>query len=141
MNTNVKVALAVVVALLVAFGGGWLWAASGRWQSERALQAAELRSELLEGRNRLLDARLSVYDLNFGDASRHFEDAKGLLRRAEERLKALRRDDDVKRLDSAVTTIDDAQRMAGTLDQAANRRAGEAARTVSEVLKREPARS
>ena len=35
MNTNVKVALAVVVALLVAFGGGWLWARSVIWFFQR----------------------------------------------------------------------------------------------------------
>lgn len=140
MMTKVKLVVGVVAALLVAVAGGWVWGASGRWENERALHAAELRNELLEGRNLLLDARLSVYDLNFGDASRHFEDAKGLLRRAAERLKALGRRDDAKQLDLAVTTIDEAQRMAGQLDQAANKRAAEAAKTVSEILGRERAR-
>jgi hypothetical protein len=140
LNTTVKLALGVVLAVLVAGTAGWVWASSGRWETERALQASELRNELLEARALLLEARLSVYDLNFGDASRHFEGAKDLLRRAGERLKAQGREDEVKRLDSAVTTIDDAQRMAGQLDQAANRRAGEAAQIVSELLGRETAR-
>lgn len=140
MNTKVKLALGVVVALLVAGAGGWFWGASGRWENERALQAAELRNDLLEAHSLLLDARLSIYGLNFGDASRHFEDAKGLLRRAGGWLKGLGRGEDAKRLDLAVTTIDEAQRMAGQLDQGANSRAADAARTVAKLLGKERTR-
>jgi hypothetical protein len=139
MHAKVKLAVGVLAALLIAVAGGWIWGASGSWENERALREIELRNELLEGRTQLLDARLSVYDLNFGDASRHFEDAKGLLRRAAVRLNALGRGDEAKALELAVTTIDDAQRMAGQLDQAANKRAAEAVRAVSEILGRERA--
>jgi hypothetical protein len=126
--------ISVAVALLVAALGGWLWGTSGRSGVARALQVSELRGELLGARAATLDARVAVYSVNFGEASRHLEDARGLLRRADERLKSLGRDDEVKQVETALAGIDDAQRLAGKLDQNANSRAGEAAKIVSDVL-------
>jgi len=130
-----KLVLGVFVALLVALLAGWLWGASGKWDLDRALQVSELRTDLLQARSSVLVARLDVYSVNFGDASRHLEDARGLLRRAGERLKSLGRPDDVKRLDLALVRIDEAQRLAGQLDQEANSRAAEAAQTIDDVLR------
>ena len=126
--------ISVAAALLVAALGGWLWGTSGRSAMTRALETSELRAELLGARAATLDARVAVYSVNFGEASRHLEDARGLLRRADERLKSLGRDDEVKQLETALAGIDDAQRLAGKLDQNANSRAGEAAKIVSDVL-------
>ena len=130
-----KLVLGVFVALLVALLAGWLWGASGKWDLDRALRVSELRTDLLQARSSVLVARLDVYSVNFGDASRHLEDARGLLRRAGERLKSLGRPDDVKRLDLALVRIDEAQRLAGQLDQEANSRAAEAAQTIDDVLR------
>jgi hypothetical protein len=105
-----------------------------------ALQASELRGELLGARAAILDARVAIYSINFGEASRHLEDARGLLRRANERLKNLGRDDEVKQVQTALASVDDAQRMAGKLDQSANSRAGEAAKIVADVLDAEAKR-
>jgi hypothetical protein len=132
--------IAVVVALLVTAFGGWLWGASGRWTAERERQALELRQELVEGRSALLDTRLDLYSVNFGEAIRHLEGARGLLRRAGERLKNLGRDDEVRQVQTALARIDDAQLMAGKLDQSANSRAGEAAKMVADVLDAEAKR-
>ena len=63
-----------------------------------------------------------------------------LLRRAEERFKRLGRDDEVKQVQAALTTIDDAQRMAGKLDQSANSRAGDAAKLLADLLDAEATR-
>jgi hypothetical protein len=120
--------------LLVAVFAGWLWGASGRWSVERVQQSLELRQDLVEGRSALLDARLDLYSLNFGDASRHLENARGLLGHADQRLKSLGRDDEVKDVETALAAIDDAQRLAGKLDQNANSRAGDAAKILSNVL-------
>jgi len=49
-----KLILRIGLALLVAGGAGWVLGASGRSNSDRALQIAELRAELLEGRAALL---------------------------------------------------------------------------------------
>jgi hypothetical protein len=126
--------VSIAVVLLLAVCGGWLWGASGRSAMARALQTSELRGELLGARAAALDARVAIYSVNFGEASRHLEDARGLLGRADEQLKSLGRDDEVKHVAAALAGIDDAQRLAGKLDQNANSRAGEAAKIVANVL-------
>jgi hypothetical protein len=126
----------VAAAVLVAALGGWLWGASGRSAATRGLQAAELRSELLGARAAALDARIAIYSVNFGEASRHLEEARGLLRRADDRLHTLGRDDDVKQVAAALAAVDDAQRQAGKLDQNANSRAGDAAKLLADLLGR-----
>lgn len=132
--TRTKLILGVAAALLIALIAGWAW---GTWSyagTARALQTAELRVEVLGARAAVLDARVAIYSVNFGEASGHLENARGLLRRAHERLALLGRADDVARVETALAAIDDAQRMAGKLDQSANTRAGEAARILADIL-------
>jgi hypothetical protein len=138
--TKTKLVLGIAVGLAVALLAGWIWGASGRSDMARALQTSELRGELLGARAAVLDARVAIYSVNFGEASRHLEDARGLLSRADERLKSLGRDDEVRQVQTALASIDDAQRMAGKLDQSANSRAGEAAQMVADVLDAEAKR-
>jgi len=135
-----KLILGVAGGLVVALLAGWIWGRSGQSDTARALQTSELRGDLLGARAAVLDARVAVYSVNFGEASRHLEDAQGLLGRAEERLKPLGRDDQVKQVQAAQATIEDAQRMAGKLDQNANSRAGEAAKMIADVLDAEAKR-
>lgn len=135
MATN-KLILRIGLALLVAVGVGWVLGASGRSNSDRALQIADLRAELLEGRAAVLDARLDIYSVNFGNASRHFEAARTALRAANARLMSLRRTEDAKSLEAALTRIDEAQRAAGQLNQDANALAADAAETIGDVLMR-----
>jgi hypothetical protein len=133
-GTIMKRILGVGVALLVALGAGWVWGASGRSELNRALRIAELREGLLEGRAAVLDARLEIYSVNFGEASRHLEAARSALRVADARLNGLGRQEDAKRLKIALTRIDEAQRMAGQLNQDANALAADAAKTINDVL-------
>jgi len=130
-----KLILGVGVALVATLGVGWLWGALGRSQIDRDLQAAALRGSLVEGRAALLDARLDIYGINFGDASRHFEAARTALRDADARLNGLGRPDEAKRVELALKRVDDAQRMAGQLNQDANALAADAAKTIDEVIK------
>jgi hypothetical protein len=129
-----KLVLGMVAGLLVALLAGWIWGRSGQSDTAHALQTAELRSDLLGARAAVLDARVAIYSVNFGEASGHLENARDLLRRVDERLKRLGRSDEVKQVATAQAGIDDAQRLAGKLDQNANTRAGEAARILSNVL-------
>jgi len=138
--TNARLVLGIAVGLVVALLAGWIWGTSGRSDMGRALQNSELRSELLGARAAVLDARVAIYSVNFGEASRHLEGARGLLGRADERLKRLGRDDELKQLQTAMAGIDDAQRMAGKLDQNANSRAGETAKMIADVLDAEAKR-
>jgi hypothetical protein len=135
-----KLILGVTAGLIVCVLGGWVWGRSGRSEIVRSLDAAELRSDLRGARAAVLDARVAIYSVNFGEASSHLENARNLLRRADERLKTLGRDDAVRQVDTALTTVDDAQRMAGKLDQSANSRAGDAAKTIAAVLDAETGR-
>jgi len=129
-----KLILGIAAGLAVALFAGWIWGGWGRSDTTRALQVSELRGELLGARAAVLDARVAIYSVNFGEASRHLEDARGLLGRADERLKSLGRDAEVGQVQTAQASIDDAQRMAGKLDQSANSRAGEAAKLIADVL-------
>jgi hypothetical protein len=129
-----KLIFGIGVALLVALGIGWAWGAWGRSDINHALRIAELRDDLLEGRAAVLDARLEIYSVNFGEASRHFEAARTALRVAAARLNELGRQEDAKRLEIALTRIDEAQRMAGQLNQDANALAADAAKLINDVL-------
>jgi len=130
-----KLVLGFVVAVLVALGGGWAWGASGKSEMSRALQVAELQNGLLEARAAVLDARLDIYNVNFGEASRHFELARTSLRSADARLNALGREEDSKRLTLALSRLDEAQQMAGQLNQGANAVAGDAAKVIHDVIR------
>jgi hypothetical protein len=132
--TKLKLVLGVAVGLMVALLAGWLWGARDRSDMALELQTSELRGELLGGRAAVLDARVAIYSINFGEASGHLEGARGLLGRANERLKSLGRDEEIARVQMALASIEDAYRMAGKLDQSANARAGEAAKTLAEAL-------
>ena len=113
---------------------GWVWGASGKFDLNRALRIAELRDGLLEGRAAVLDARLDIYSVNFGEASRHLESARTALRATETRLNSLGRQADTKTLELALAKIDEAQRMAGELNQDANALAADASKAINEVL-------
>ena len=134
MNRTLKLGLGIVVALLVALSAAWLWGSSGKGDLQRALDAAELRNDLLAARGAVLGARVDLYINNFGDASRDFEAARTGLRQAEGRFKTLGRDEDVKRLGVALARIDEAQQFAGKLDQTANARAAEALKPIDEMI-------
>src|SRR5687768_14174440 len=131
-----KLVLGITAGLAAALAAGWVWGASGRSEMARAVQTAELRSELLGARAAVLDARVAIYSVNFGEASAHLENASGLLRRADERLTGLGRADEAAQVKTALATIDDAQRMAGKLDPNANTRAGDAAKALSNIIAR-----
>jgi hypothetical protein len=135
-----KLVLGIAAGLAVGLLAGWLWGRSGRPDMASALQTSELRVELLGARAAALDARVAIYNVNFGEASKHLEDARGLLRRADGRLKGLGRDEEIRQVQTAMASIDEAQRMAGKLDQGANSRAGEAAKAVADVLDAEAKR-
>jgi hypothetical protein len=131
---RLKIGAGIIVALLVALAAAWLWGSSGKGDLQRALDVAELRNDLLAARGALLSARVDLYIVNFGDASRDFESARTALRRAEDRLKTIGRDEDVMRLGVALAQLDEAQQFAGKLDQTANARAAEALKPIDEAL-------
>ncbi len=121
-----KFILAGVVVLIVCIGLGFAWGVAGRGEIESALDETRQRLDLAEARGHILDARVSLYNNNFGDASRDLEDAKTALRRVRERYQDAGKRDAVTGLGTAIERLDEAQRLAGKLDPAANSKAGEA---------------
>lgn len=107
----------MTVALLAALGGGWLWGAADRQESERALRAAQLQNDLLEASAAVLAAHVSLYDADPLSVARHLEDARGFVGRAGDRLR--QRGVDATRepnLAGFCAGIDNAQRLVQGLD-------------------------
>ena len=115
-----------LVLALVILGFGYVWGASGRSAMQSALDEARQRLDVAEARGELLDARVSLYNMNFGDATRRFEEAKPPLRRIRERYADEGKTDAARSISAALEHLEEAQRLAGKLDPAANSKAGEA---------------
>jgi hypothetical protein len=124
--TRTRIALALLFALVIAFGIGYAMGGSGRFTLQSALDEARARLDVAEARGHLLDARVSLYNVNFGDASKHFEDAKAPLRRVRERYQEVGKSSAANSLSAALAQIDEAQRLSGKLDQTANAKANDA---------------
>ena len=128
--SRMKQLLLVVVVVLVALGLGFAWGASGRMTLQHGLDDAQQQLDLLQARGHVLDARVSLYNVNFGDAQRQLEDAKTPLTRARDRMQAEGKKDAAEALSTALTRVQDAQRLASRLDQGANTQAGEALKSI-----------
>jgi hypothetical protein len=124
--TRTRWVLTAFVALVVALGIGYALGGSGRFTLQNALNETRGRLDLTEARAHLLDARVSLYNVNFGEASRHFEDAKAPLRRVRERYQNIGKNAAAGSIAAALEHIEEGQRLAGKLDQAANSKANDA---------------
>jgi hypothetical protein len=124
--TRIKLVLAAFVAAIVIAGIGYAMGGSGRYQLQGALDETRERLDLAEARGHLLDARVSLYNVNFGDASKHFEESKAPLRRVRDRYQRVGKNAAAGSIGAAMAHIDEAQRLAGKLDQASNAKANDA---------------
>jgi hypothetical protein len=131
-----RLAVAAAIVGLVVLGLGYAWGSSGRSAMQSALDDARQRLDMAEARGLILDARVSLYNMNFGDASRRFEEAKDPLRRIRQRYLDAGQTDSVRSLSAALEHLDEAQRLAGKLDPAANSKAGEALEAVKVATSR-----
>jgi hypothetical protein len=131
-----KLVLAGAVVVLVVLGLGYAWGASGRGTLQTALDDARQRLDIADARGHVLDARVSLYNMNFGDASRRFEDAKEPLRRIRQRYVEAGSTDAVRSISAALEHLDEAQRLAGKLEPAANTKAGEALEAIKVATSR-----
>ena len=134
--TRVRIFLTALVVLIICLGLGYAWGASGRRIVQTALEDSRQQLDLAEARGALLDARVSLYNNNFGDASRRLEEAKVPLRKVKDRFQDAGTSDAAASIDAALRHIDEAQRLAGKLDPAANTRAGEALEAIRVATQR-----
>jgi hypothetical protein len=125
-----KLVLAVIVLILVALGVGYFWGASGRGAAQQALDDVRQQVDLADARGHILEARVSLYNVNFGDAQRQLDDAKAPLTRARDRAQAQGTRASADALTAALARVQDAQRLAGRLDQNANSQANEALKAI-----------
>lgn len=121
-----RVVLIGIAAAIVLLGLGYAWGASGRRAVQTTLEDTRLQLDVAEARAHVLDARVSLYNMNFGEASRRLEEAKTPLRRIRQHYADSGRDGSVRSISAALEHLDEAQRLAGKLEQAANTKAGEA---------------
>lgn len=124
--TRTKLIFAAFVAAIVIAGIGYAMGGSGRYQLQSALDETRERLDLAVARGHLLDARVSLYNVNFGDASKHFEESKAPLRRVRERYQRVGKNAAAGSIAAAMAHVDEAQRLAGKLDQASNAKANDA---------------
>jgi hypothetical protein len=134
--TRGRIFLTALVVLIICLGLGYAWGASGRRIVQTALEDSRQQLDLAEARGALLDARVSLYNNNFGDASRRLEEAKVPLRKVKDRFQDAGTSDAAASIDAALGHIDEAQRLAGKLDPAANTRAGEALEAIRVATQR-----
>ena len=121
-----KLFLWIVLALVLCVLLGYVWGQSGRRELQSTVDDVKQQLDLAEARGEILDGRVSLYSNNFGDASRHFETAKAPLLRVKQRYQDESKREAAASIDTASTLIDEAQRMAGKLDPAANNKAAQA---------------
>jgi len=115
------VRLAVVAAFLVTLFVGRLWGASGRWELERALRDAAVRTDLLEAHASLLGARVSLCNADVGAMIQGLENARAFAGRAGTRLGNTGPSDDPLRRQLAAfgAGLDEAQQLAAWLTRSA----------------------
>jgi hypothetical protein len=128
--TPAKKVLVAAVAVVVVLGFGFAWGHSGQSTTQRALDDTRQQLDLAEARGRILEARVSLYNVNFGDAQRQLEDAKVPLARARDRYQQDGKRDASEGLSAALAKVQEAQRLAGRLDQNANTQANEALKAI-----------
>jgi hypothetical protein len=121
-----RLILIALVVVVVTLGFGYVWGSSGRRAIQSTLEDVQQRLDVAEARGLLLEARVNLYNVNFGDASRKFEEAKTPLQRMRTRYAEGGNTESVRRISTALEHVDEAQRLAGKLDQAANSKASEA---------------
>ena len=127
---GMKLVLTVFVLVVVAFGAGFAFGSAGRGTAQGALDDVRQQVDVAEARGRILEARVSLYNVNFGDAQRQLDDAKGPLTKARDRAQAQGAKPSADAFTAALGHVQEAQRLAGRLDQGANNRANEALKAI-----------
>jgi hypothetical protein len=120
----------VLVGVIVAFGSGWLIGGSGRSAAVEERRALEEQLELTRARALILDGRVSLFLVNFGDASTRFEEARAAVERLQTSLRETGQAERAGRLAIVLSHLNDAQRLAASLDQSSQHAAAEALRAL-----------
>jgi hypothetical protein len=126
----------VAALILAALGLGFAWGASGRGALVQGVEDMKQQLDVAEARGHILDARVSLYSVNFGNAQRELDDAKTPLARARDRAQTAGNKDAADAFSAALEHVQNAQRLASRLDQAANSQADEALKSIQKATSR-----
>jgi hypothetical protein len=113
---SIRVIGVILVAILVAAVGGWFAGSSGRGAVEREQAVTEMRADFAEARALVLEGRVSLYSSNFGDAIGQFQEASKRISAVQSRLREIGQVEQAGRLEIAVSSLGEAQRLAATFD-------------------------
>jgi hypothetical protein len=128
-----KVLGGIVLAVLVALGAGWVWGASGKSTVDQERRRLEQRTDYESARAHLLDGRVSLFLNNFGDAGKHFENARIDLEALQSKLREVGQPERAGRIEIALSSVKDAERLAALLDASAQNAAAAALQALSAV--------
>ena len=132
---SIRVVGVILLALVVSAVGGWFVGSAGRSVAQREEGLADMRAEFAEARALVLEGRVSLYTSNFGNAIEQFQQASQRIGRVQSRLREIGQVEQAGRLEIAVSSLGDAQRLAATFDttkaQAAAEQATDALRAAS----------
>lgn len=128
MRLTLKAVAGLLLALLLAVAGGWVWGSAGRWQAEDVLGRSGTRLHLANARGNLLQARVDLFEVNFGNAGRSLEAARADLQAVAQAFEQAGDKEAAAAARQALALAEEAQQLAGRLDQGANTRAAEALR-------------
>lgn len=129
MNPRTLLINAAIVGVAVL--GGWVYGASGRSEVEQARRVAVQVADLNGARALVLEGQVAVYQLNFGDASKRYEAARTAIERVQVSLRETGQAERAGRLEIALSHLNDAQRLAISLDANARLAADEALKALA----------
>lgn len=116
----------ILLAVLVACAGIWIWAESRTSAIDQVRRQVEQRADYETARAEALDARVSLFLNNFGDASKHLEAARTSLMHLQTMLREVGLAERAGRLEIVLSNLKDAQRLAGQLNASAQNAAAAA---------------
>ncbi|MEZ5318482.1 MAG: hypothetical protein R2752_13865 [Vicinamibacterales bacterium] len=116
----------IALAVTVAFGIGWMIGGSGRAALVQEQRALEERAGFAEARALVLQGRVDLFTVNFGNASARFEEARAKVEQLQAALREVGLAERAGRLEIVLAQLRDAQRLASSLDQAAQSAATQA---------------
>jgi hypothetical protein len=117
---------AILAALVVAAGAGWIAGASSRSLVERERARAEMQAMFADARANILDGRVNVYESSFGSAVESFQAARNRIAQIQTRLREIGQPEQAGRLQVATSHLSDAQHYAAAFDARAQDAADEA---------------
>lgn len=129
--------MAVWACLLAgSAGGGWVAGAWGRQAAEAGRRLAEERADLAEADSWVLDGRVHLYLSAYAEALRRFEAARGTLERLQTQWRETGDARSAGQMEVVLSHVRDAERLAASLDPAAQGAAAEARRAMTALAPR-----